>query len=351
MKKSYGWCVTVMLLPLAAGMLAWLAIAPAESRAANQAAAADAFSLNEKLGRGVNILGYDPLWQNPAKARFQEMHFKLIKEAGFDNVRVVLHPFRDGRPDAQHRLSTSWFKTLDKIVEQALANHLLVILDFHEYAAMGQDPEGKKDRFLAIWGQIAEHFKDAPKEVLFEALNEPNKKLTPELWNQYFREALAVIRKSNPGRVVVVGPGNWNNINALGKLELPEDDRNLIVTVHYYNPFPFTHQGASWAGLKDKVGIAWNETPKECQDVEHDLDKAQAWAVQHRRPLFLGEFGAYDKGEMASRVRWTNFVARQAEKRGWSWAYWQFDSDFVVYDMKRQQWKTPIRDALVPASK
>jgi endoglucanase len=216
---------------------------------------------------------------------------------------------------------------------------------------MGENPEGNKARFLAMWDQIAQHYKQVPPEVLFEILNEPNKKLTAPLWNQYLSEALAVIRKSNPNRAVIVGPASWNNINFLDKLELPDSDRNLIVTVHYYSPFPFTHQGASWAGLKDKVGVTWTGTAKEQQDIERDFDKAQAWAEKHRRPLFLGEFGAYEKGDLVSRARWTNFVARQAEKRGWSWAYWQFDNDFVVFDMKSQQWNTAIRDALIPVEK
>ena len=62
----------------------------------------------------------------------------------------------------------------------------------------------------------------------------------------------------------------------------------------------------------------------------------------------MGEFGAYDKADMASRVRYLSFVTRQAEKLGWSWAYWQFDSDFIVYDMRNKRWIEPIRDALIP---
>jgi endoglucanase len=308
----------------------------------------NAFAQDRRIGRGVNILGYDPFWRSRDRARFQERHFQLIKEAGFDSVRIVLYPFRDGQADSQHRLSTGWFQAADWAVEHALANHLTVILDFHEYETMGRDPEGNKQRFLAMWQQIAQHFRTAPSSVIFEALNEPNKKLTPALWNNYLREALAVIRQSNPGRTLIVGPASWNNINALDQLELPENDRNLIVTVHYYNPFPFTHQGASWAGMKDKVGVSWNGTPEERQAVARDLDRAQTWAAQHRRPIFLGEFGAYEPGDLAARVRWTACVAREAEKRQWSWAYWQFEGSFFVYDIKRQEWVTPIRDALIP---
>src|SRR5208337_1583352 len=154
--------------------------------------------------------------------------------------------------------------------------------------------------------------------------------------------------QSNPHRTVIVGPTSWNSINDLDKLDLPDQDKNLIVTVHYYSPFPFTHQGAAFAGLRDKRGVPWNGTEKEQQAVLKDFDKAQAWAEKHHRPIYLGEFGVFDKAEMAARARWASFVTRQAEKRGWSWAWWQFDNDFVLYDVRQDHWVEPIRDALVP---
>ena len=60
--------------------------------------------------------------------------------------------------------------------------------------------------------------------------------------------------------------------------------------------------------------------------------------------MLLGEFGAYDKADMDSRARYTAAVARAAERLGWSWAYWQFDSDFVVYDIGKDAWVEPLRE-------
>ena len=51
---------------------------------------------------------------------------------------------------------------------------------------------------------------------------------------------------------------------------------------------------------------------------------------------------------MESRVRYADFVARAAEANGWSWAWWQFDGDFVLYDIKRDAWVEPILRALIP---
>jgi endoglucanase len=54
---------------------------------------------------------------------------------------------------------------------------------------------------------------------------------------------------------------------------------------------------------------------------------------------------------MEDRVLWTQTVARTAEKNGFAWAYWQFSSDFVLYDFKTQQFVQPILKALVPEAK
>lgn len=307
----------------------------------------DAFEQNRRLGRGVNIIGYDPIWRAREQARFQAKHFRLLKEAGFQSVRINLHPFRHMDPTNGWALRPAWFATLDWAVEQATTNGLQVILDFHEFNAMAEKPDARKEQFLAFWKQVAAHCRNAPNSVVFEILNEPNRGLTPALWNQYLREALAVIRQTNPTRNVIIGPAFWNSVDHLQELDLPADDRHLIVTVHYYKPMAFTHQGASWTNQRDKTGISWG-TEAERKAVLDDFAKVSAWAKTNQRPIFLGEFGAYDKGPMESRVRYTDFVARAAEAAGWSWAYWQFDSDFLLWDMKRDTWVEPILHALIP---
>jgi endoglucanase len=316
-----------------------------------QSGTVDAFEQNKRLGRGVNIIGYDPIWRSREQARFQARHFQLLKEAGFNSVRINLHPFHAMNSTNGWSLPDSWFEVLDWAVKNARAQGLLAILDLHEYDAMGADPEANKEKFLAFWRQLSAHCVNEPPGVLFEILNEPSRKLTPTLWNQYLNQGLAVIREKNPTRTVIAGPAFWNSIDHLQELQLPDADRNLIVTVHYYAPMDFTHQGAAWAGRKDKLGVDWLGTEKEVNAIATDFDRAAAWAKSHNRPIFLGEFGAYDKALMESRARYTSSVARAAEQRGWSWAYWQFDSDFILYDIGRDAWVEPIRNALIPGGR
>ena len=75
-----------------------------------------------------------------------------------------------------------------------------------------------------------------------------------------------------------------------------------------------------------------------------------AWSKAEGRPVLMGEFGAYDKSgtPMEDRARYTATVRREAEAHGFPWAYWQFDSDFVVWDMAKDAWVEPIHQALVP---
>lgn len=312
--------------------------------------AAQSVSANEqcaKMRRGVNIIGYDSaVWKDHTKGRFKEEYFRKIKEAGFSTIRVNLFAFSG--MDNTHTLNPKWLETLDWVVKKGLEAKLMVILDMHEYNAMADDPIAKKEMFMSVWRQLAPRYKDQPNDVLFELLNEPNQKLSVDLWNQYLVDAIKLVRETNPNRTLIIGPGNWNGIESLPTLVLPENDKNIIVTVHFYHPMPFTHQGAYWAkDFKDLSGIQWTGTKEEKADIETKLKVAADWSQANDRPIFLGEFGAYDKGDMESRARYTACVARTAEKFGFSWAYWQFDSDFIVYDIEKEKWVMPILDALM----
>jgi endoglucanase len=348
MHLSFALWVTAILPILAADHLS--SAAPPLGNAAPAGAgtfrAMDPFEQVRNMRRGVNIIGYDPIWRDFDRARFEERHFRIIRQGGFQTVRVNLHAF--SHMNAQYQLEAAWLKTLDWVVQTALTNGLTVILDEHDYNQAGKDVAGSRPKLLAFWQQVAEHFQRAPNSVLFEILNEPNGQLTSELWNSLLKEVLAVIRRTNPTRNVVIGPASWNSINALDSLELPSGDRHIVVTVHYYLPMEFTHQGARWnkqtAGLS---GVTWG-TETERQRLAKDFARVQQWSTNQHRPILLGEFGAYDKGDLDSRVRYTAAVARTAESLGWAWTYWQFDSDFIVFDMAKDDWVKPIWKALVP---
>ncbi|OAX54301.1 glycoside hydrolase [Xanthomonas translucens pv. poae] len=304
---------------------------------------ADAFA---RLGRGINVLGYDPLWTDASRARFRPSLYRAIHDGGFQTVRVNLQAF--AHMDAANQLDPAWLHTLDNVVDQASAAGLNVILDEHDFHPCAQDAASCRTRLLAFWKQIATRYRNAPPSVLFELLNEPNGELTSDRWNALLGDALRLIRRENPTRTVVIGPANGNAFTALGALRLPEDDPNILVTVHYYNPFRFTHQGAPWVrpDIRDASGVAWGGSGDRAK-LYRQFDAIADWATAHHRQILLGEFGAYEKAPHADRLTWTTAVVNAAEKRHFAWAYWQFEGSFGAYDIGQGHWIEPLHRALV----
>ena len=279
-------------------------------------------------------------------ARVEKDYFPTIKQSGFTVVRVPIRWAAHVGAGPEFAIDPAFLGRIDWVVAQAEMNGLFCILDYHNDDALMKDPDANGQRFVAIWKQIAEHYKDAPSTVLFELLNEPHDNLDPDHWNKLVAQTLPVVRAHNPTRVVVIGPAGWNSPLGLAKLELPESDPNLLVTFHFYDPFHFTHQGAEWAeGSKAWLGTTWG-TDADKKAVTDAIDQAAAWATKHHRPLFLGEFGAYDKSPIEGRARWTAFVARAAESHGLPWTYWEFCAGFGAYDPVAKQWRQPLLQAL-----
>ncbi len=310
-----------------------------------------AFAACAALGRGINLgnaleAPKEGEWGVTLKADY----FRLIREAGFSHVRLPVKWSAHAAAAAPFAIDEAFAERVDWALDQAAANGLKVVLNVHHYSEMDTDPDRHLPRLIGLWEQIGRRYKDRPASaVYFELLNEPHDKLTPEKWNDAIPQLLRTVRATNPSRPVVVGPGSWNAIWALLKLTLPADPM-LVVTVHYYEPFKFTHQGAHWASddVKKLSGLTWTGTDAEVKALRDSFGKAAAWAKANNRPVYLGEFGAFEKADLASRGRWTAAVAREAERAGFAWAYWEFCSGFGAYDPRAEAWRTPLRTALVP---
>ncbi|ESQ86429.1 glycoside hydrolase family 5 protein [Asticcacaulis benevestitus] len=304
------------------------------------------------MGAGVNIIGgYDAFWEG-GQTKFHLSDFAKVHEAGFSTVRIPLFAFKHLQPDGH--LDAAYLKRIDDVVQAALASDLNVILDEHDFEFCAKDADACATNLTNVWYELSERYRNAPNKVIFELLNEPNGQVDDKIWNAWLVDLIAIIRETNPTRNVIVGPTHWNSRDDLALLKLPAEDKHLIVTFHYYDPFPFTHQGASWApkNIQDTKGVRWTGKPEEVAAIDADFDKVQAWAQAANRPIFLGEYGAYDKhGKLEDRAVWTASVTKAAHKRGFATAYWYWDGGFAVYDVDKQKWIKPILEALIQKSK
>jgi len=332
------------------------------------------------IGKAVNLgnaleAPYEGAWD----VVIEEEYFQLIKEKGFDSVRVPIRFSNKTTQDSPYTVEDTFMKRVDWVVEQSLKQGLNVIIDLHHFDEMLADPSANKERFLSIWQQIASRYSSQPENVYYEILNEPNGLITAHLWNEYLLEAVELIREYDPHRTLIIGGVDWNGIDGLYKLNLPEEDRNIIATFHYYGPMLFTHQGAEWMTAEyGTTGLVWpgppetavepNEAAKQIDWVRNffndyntktssdnpaskeaiirDFERAVKWGETNDRPLFLGEFGAYRTADLASRVAWTKTVRLEAERLGISWAYWEFGAGYGIYDRSAGKWKEELIEAL-----
>ena len=325
---------------------------------------ASAQSPRAELQRGMNVLYYDPGWgeveplppgdSRPQRWQFRQGHFEEIRRGGFDFVRVNLRVFYHMGVDYDletmepaYALFPDFLELVDWVVEEATAAGLSVILDGHDYELCGESAAVCRRRLSFLWGEIARRYRDAPNSVLFELLNEPIGELDVDTWNALFPEILAIVRETNPTRRVIIGPVRYSDFSMLPTLDLPEDDRAIIATFHYYHPTRFTMQGNPY--VSRATGITWGSEADHAR-IEADFAEVAEWANRTGRQVLLGEFGVTGESgvPMAMRAAWTRAVARAAERHGFAWSYWSFDGSRAAWDMERDGWVEPIREALIP---
>ena len=313
--------------------------------AAAQGPRPDGFTTLGHMRRGVNILGYDGVWQGYVDNPFRMSNLKLIRAAGFDHVRINFFGFRV--MDSADRLDETVLGRLDKVLDSVIAADLTPVLEQHDNSACQSNPATCEARLLAFWRQVSARYRGTKPRVVYEILNEPGGAMTEAAWNGVQSATLAAIRANDPNRTLIVAALNAGDPRSIERLLLPDGDRNLIVTVHYYAPMEFTHQGAPWNRELAKLkNVTWGTQESRARMVA-DLALARDWADAHHRPVYLGEFGVYDAAPPASRAAWAANAARTSEQFGWGWAYWQFDHDFALFDSATQSWNRSLLNALV----
>lgn len=266
----------------------------------------------------------------------QKDSFRVIKQAGFDTVRIPIRwsAHTGGGPD--YRIDPRFFARVDQVINQALAQNLQIMINIHHFEELNEAPQANKAKFLALWSQIASRYAGLPDSVYFEVLNEPNGNLKGQVMRDILTAGFYKIRETNPTRILILGGENWSGIDSLPSIPRI-NDRNQVYTFHYYDPFEFTHQKASWTDLVNSPSKGWGnrQDRQQLKDAAQYAAKAQA---DLGIPIFLGEIGAYQKAPYEDVVRYTEETRKAFEGAGLSWCVWSFTETFPFYDQNRKRW-------------
>lgn len=263
----------------------------------------------------------------------KDQHLIKIAEAGFDTIRLPV------RFDAYFdtKLDPVFLARVDHVIRTALEADLQVILDLHHFKDVIEDVENHADKFLQIWTELSKHYRGWPDGLMFELLNEPTRVIETKRVDQLFDSVWDVIRENHPERWIIVEGAKYSSINEIAKLKLRDD--KTIYSFHYYQPFKFTHQGASWM---DKPPPPNNLEQKDVIRLQNKI----AQSPMPDGPILLGEFGALHTIEAPQRNRWITAVRKAAEKRGFGWCYWGFAAGFGLFDPQIESWRQDMLDAL-----
>jgi len=308
-----------------------------------QAADNDAFDMQRcvNMGNSYDAPRGEP-WGKPLNAD----HFTLIKNKGFDTVRIPVRwsDYTGGAPD--YKIESAFLDKVSRDVDAALNLDLNVILNVHHFEEIMEDPDANMKKFLSMWEQLAPHFKNRSDSLWFEVINEPFNELKGEKLLQLQGKAVRSIRKSNPNRIIILGGEDWSGIRTLDTNIMPPD-ANIVYTFHYYDPFDFTHQKAPWVEDGPKKKKKWGSKEDHTQ-----LKAAVKTATDFReavdRPLFVGEFGAYENIKNSERVEYAGDVRAAMEEAQIPWCLWSFSNTFALYDAEKEKWDEDMLSSLVP---
>ena len=320
------------------------------------------------IHRGVNIshwLSQSRERGEKRRARFTQEDVRRVADLGFDHVRLPIDEVQmwdeSGSPDPEA------FALLEEGLKWCAEAGLKAVVDLHilrsHYFYGTERPlwtdSSAQDRFVKCWEDLSDALRHHPTNLLaYELLNEPVAP-DPEQWNALLARAHAAIRAREPSRTLVIGSNKFQSTETFDHLRVPENDPNIYLSFHFYEPFHLTHYRARWVPFGDYSGpVKYPGPTVEPTDleglpedlrtqmesatkswdrarIEECLAKPLALAARTGLPLYCGEWGCYKEVPRPTRLAWYRDVVSVLATHGIAWAVWGYKGSFpLVVDDK-----------------
>ena len=332
-----------------------------------------------RIKRGTNLSHW--LSQSEARGEMRRLHiqeddFERLQQLGFDFVRIPIDEvqFWD---EQGNKLEEAW-GLLTNALDLARKHNLRAIVDLHiirshYFNAVNEGDKSANTLFTSeeaqqglinLWYQLSDALKDYSTDwVAYEFMNEPVAD-EHEQWNELVAKVHKALREREPQRTLVVGSNRWQGYETMKYLKVPEGDKNIILSFHYYNPMILTHYGAWWTPIgkyKGKVNYPGVLVSKEDYDAapdsikpelerytkeEFNIDRIRAdfkdaieVAKKYDLQLFCGEWGVYEPVDRELAYQWTKDMLSVFDEFDIAWTTWCYDADFGFWDQQRHSYK------------
>lgn len=335
-----------------------------------------------KIRRGTNIshwLSQSKLRGAERRAKFAKTDMERIAAWGFDHIRLPVDESQmweeAGRQEAEA------FDLMDAALDWAEQCGLAVIIDLHilrsHFFISENEPKlftdpAEEERFADMWRQLSARLRRR-RHVAYELLNEAVA-TDPQDWNRVAMHAFHAVRELEPERMILLGSNRWNSVFTFEQLSVP-DDKNTVLTFHYYLPMLITHHRASWSVegrmYDGRIQYPGRPIPDEClsqvrppqaarlfgatleelnRPYDHsamvrDLAKPLEVASRTGRPLYCGEFGVIDLAPRPVREAWYRDIISVFNEHRIGWSNWDYKGEFGIVD--REGKSTGVAEAML----
>ena len=369
------------IFTLAVIMMALFVTTSCQNKSQNQTQNEAGQVNNFRIKRGTNVSHWLSQSEQRGEARrlhIQEDDFARLEELGFDFVRIPIDEvqFWD---EQGNKLPEAW-DLLNNALDWAKKHNLRAIVDLHiirshYFNAVNEEDQAANTLFtseesqeglLNLWRQLSEFLKDRSNDwVAYEFMNEP---VAPEheQWNQLVAKVHKALRELEPQRTLVIGSNMWQGHETMKFLKVPEGDKNIILSFHYYNPMILTHYGAWWTPIGKYTGkvnypgvlvskedyeaapdsvkqvIDENNFTTQVWDIDKiraDFKDAIAAAKKYDLQLFCGEWGVYEPVDRELAYKWTKDMLTVFNENDIAWTTWCYDADFGFWDQQKHDFK------------
>ncbi|MBR3852172.1 MAG: CIA30 family protein [Fibrobacter sp.] len=304
---------------------------------------------------------------------------KILSDNGFKAIRLPIDLdkytlnrdefVKDATGKTELKIdSDTLFNVLDSFVEWTREYNMSLTIDYHEYDNSYNATSASNKRYQVmmaeVWKAVAAHYASNEREdIFYELLNEPdmsNGKVTAAQWTEAAQGIIDSIRTVDKKHTLLFGDVEWYSITKLAG-RTPFADTNIVYVIHSYEPFVFTHQGASWSETKDLKNIPfpydkakWPEYSSELglssttpswvksnvlnyyktgnkETMLNTIYTAKAWAVKNKVPVIINEFGAYNLRSTAQdRLNYLTAMREICDTLQIPWTHWGYTGGFEV---------------------